>query len=450
MSSATKPTFLPNLVGGVSIWRLARDLNEEKFFGGRLLVPETEGSDSLPVTVRWNVDGLVPLAEARARFASDLTDAIDAFLACVKAVARELDDPKSGYAKYAKAFSVPALDAAAENYFFDPAQKKLLVINWGASPRSIGGSKEEFVFGQGSFERFFAGAAAAAVAAPPEPSADASAAEAASVATATAAAAAQNAPDGAKPADTAKDEGKAKDKDEDKKKDKKDEPGALLWGRPLWVWLLVVLAIAALLTALLFLARGCEPPTAMRADAGPDAATADAGADASATDAGDDAGAADAGAADAGAADAGATDAGADAGAADAGADAGAADAGATKDAGSDAGDAKEKDAGKTADGAGDGDGDGDGSGSGKGKGGKGGKIRVVPGGPLVPIDALPHRQHFHPDAVRWKVASGEQFLAAGSPREASGNEFEVVLKPGSTFEQVTVLWQDKHGTWHQ
>src|SRR5262249_15140911 len=40
MSEGAKATWLPNLVGGVSIWKLARDLNETKFFDGRLLVPE--------------------------------------------------------------------------------------------------------------------------------------------------------------------------------------------------------------------------------------------------------------------------------------------------------------------------------------------------------------------------------------------------------------------------
>ncbi|HVY47606.1 MAG TPA: hypothetical protein VHB21_17070, partial [Minicystis sp.] len=103
-------------------------------------------------------------------------------------------------------------------------------------------------------------------------------------------------------------------------------------------------------------------------------------------------------------------------------------------------------------DGAGEGDGDGQGGpgGVGLGAGGVGGKIVVVPGGPLVPVDKLPHRAEFHPDAVRWRVASGEQFLAAGSPREGKGQHFDVVLKPGSTFEQVTVLWQDRRGIWHQ
>ncbi len=50
MNDGPNATWLPNLVGGVSIWKLAVDLNEAKFFDGRLLVPETEGSESLPVT----------------------------------------------------------------------------------------------------------------------------------------------------------------------------------------------------------------------------------------------------------------------------------------------------------------------------------------------------------------------------------------------------------------
>ena len=36
----SESTWLPNLVGGVSIWKLAVDLNEPKFFDGRLLVPD--------------------------------------------------------------------------------------------------------------------------------------------------------------------------------------------------------------------------------------------------------------------------------------------------------------------------------------------------------------------------------------------------------------------------
>ena len=65
MTESKENTWLPNLVGGVSIWKLAVDLNEPKFFDGRLLVPETEGSESLPVTVRWDLTGLTPLLNYR-------------------------------------------------------------------------------------------------------------------------------------------------------------------------------------------------------------------------------------------------------------------------------------------------------------------------------------------------------------------------------------------------
>lgn len=45
MNDGPNATWLPNLVGGVSIWKLAVDLNEPKFFDGRLLVPETRAGE---------------------------------------------------------------------------------------------------------------------------------------------------------------------------------------------------------------------------------------------------------------------------------------------------------------------------------------------------------------------------------------------------------------------
>ena len=77
-------TWLPNLVGGTSIWKLGVDLNEAKFMDGRLLVPETEGSESLPVTVRWDLTGLVPLSEARAKHPEDSAAAIRDFQAALQ------------------------------------------------------------------------------------------------------------------------------------------------------------------------------------------------------------------------------------------------------------------------------------------------------------------------------------------------------------------------------
>src|SRR5512140_1172961 len=106
-----KPVWLPNLVGGVSIWKLAPDLNEAKFMDGRLLVPETEGTDSLPSKVRWDVADLVPLKEARAAHAADVEGAVRDFFACLERVKIALSSEASGYAKYKDAFTVPSLDA---------------------------------------------------------------------------------------------------------------------------------------------------------------------------------------------------------------------------------------------------------------------------------------------------------------------------------------------------
>ena len=140
-------TWLPNLVGGVSIWKLAVDLNESKFFDGRLLVPETEGSESLPVTVRWDVTGMVPLAEARAKYPAETDAAVADFRAALDRVAKVFQTPNSGFDRYKEAFTVPSLDAdGGAHYFYAPDQKKLFVTNWGASPRSMGG-KAEYVFG---------------------------------------------------------------------------------------------------------------------------------------------------------------------------------------------------------------------------------------------------------------------------------------------------------------
>ena len=89
-----KVTWLPNLVAGVSIWKLAVDLNEKKFFDGRLLVPETEGSDSLPIKVTWNVVGLLPLREARAAHPAEAEAAMHDFFACLEKVAAEFASEK--------------------------------------------------------------------------------------------------------------------------------------------------------------------------------------------------------------------------------------------------------------------------------------------------------------------------------------------------------------------
>ena len=145
-------SWLPNLVGGVSIWKLAPDLNEEHLFDGRLLVPETEGSDSLPARVEWDLTGLVPLPEARDEYPERVQAAIDDFFSCLERTAAVFQEGGSGFDRYKEAFTVPAvsLDDGA-HYFFDPQSDALRVINWGASPRKIKHS-HEYVFGYAEFQ----------------------------------------------------------------------------------------------------------------------------------------------------------------------------------------------------------------------------------------------------------------------------------------------------------
>jgi len=158
VTEKTEESWLPNLVGGVSIWKLAADLNEDKFFGGRLLVPETEGSETLPSKVSWDLTGLVPLSQARTSHGEAVQKAIEEFFACLEAVGKVFGDESSGFHAYKDAFTIPALEAQSpddgDHYFFDPRTQKLMVINWGASPRSITSSRD-FLFGYLDFDQLF-------------------------------------------------------------------------------------------------------------------------------------------------------------------------------------------------------------------------------------------------------------------------------------------------------
>lgn len=402
----SEPTWLPNLVGGVSIWKLAVDLNEAKFFDGRLLVPETEGSESLPVTVRWDLSGLVPLPEARAKWPDETSAAVADFKAALDRVAKVFATPDSGFDKYKEAFTVPSLEAeGGANYYYSPEQKKLFVINWGASPRSMGG-KAEYVFGYEDWGRGFAGKEAAL---------------------AGAAAAAL----GAAAAGPSSVRGPGPDKPEADKKEKKDGKA-----RPWWLWPLFGLVAIALVLLALLLLHSCEDKPAVT---GPDAADEAAAALDAAGEAEDAAGGEDAGADDASAeaaAEAGA-DAMADGGnaGADAAADAAGADGG---DAGGDGGLAMEDDD----------DDDDPGGGGGASGGAGGGKVVVVigPAGGAVGPKTGPHRRHYHGEAVRWRVVSGNDKVARTEQR---GRRYDVWLGAGRTFEGVRVEWQDAAGRWH-
>ena len=154
-----KKAWLPNLVGGVSVWKLAPDLNAKNFMDGRLLVPETEGAESLPTEVRWNVDGLVPLAQAQRDDAAGVQRAVADFQSTLGSVEKTLAAEGSGYERFREAFTMPTIDAAGEDqYFYDPRTQQLRVKNWGASPRELAGGKEA-VFGLGRLGVALAGVA---------------------------------------------------------------------------------------------------------------------------------------------------------------------------------------------------------------------------------------------------------------------------------------------------
>lgn len=389
-------TWLPNLVGGVSIWKLAPDLNEPKFMGGRLLVPETEGSESLPVTVRWDLTGLQPLHEARASDPEGTAAAVADFQACLERTAKAFATPNSGYDKYKQAFTVPAIDAdAGKNYFYSPAEKKIYVVNWGASPRSMGG-RAEYVFGWENWGKVFAGAAAGALVV-------GAAAAAVGAAPATA-------------ADDATPEGK-----DDKKEAEKPEEKKRAW----WLWpLFALVAIAAVLLALLLL-RGCDDDRA----AGTGDAATDAPAEASALgDAGPDGAALSL------------ADAAADANAlVDAAADASAQADAAVSDGGREDGglaltiEDEEDDPGGS-------------SGSVGSSGGGPVTVTIGPaGGPSGPKTG-PHRRHYQAEATAWRVSAGKERI---SRTEQRGQRYDVWLGAGRTFDGVRVEWQDKSGKWH-
>jgi hypothetical protein len=415
MNDGPNATWLPNLVGGVSIWKLAVDLNEPKFFDGRLLVPETEGSESLPVTVRWELTGLEPLHEARAKYPSDVELALADFKSALDRVAKVFATPNSGFDKYKAAFTVPAVDADdGGNYFYSARTKKLFVINWGASPRSMAG-RAEYVFGYEDWGKAFKGNAnEAALAAGGSVSALAT-------------------PGGGGAAGAASDAAAATKKDDEK--DEKKEGGKK---RPWWMWPLFALAAVVLVLLALLLLKSCDDKAlvagddageaGVAADAGDGAADAESGA-APADDAGGDAAEADGG--DAGAAEADGRDAGQDAASVDGG------------DAGGDAATASNDD-------DDDDDDTGGGGGGGAGAGAGGGKVIVTlggaggGGGPAAKTG--PHRRHYQAEAVKWRIASGNEKV---SRTEARGKRFDVWLGPGRTFQGVGVDWQDKSGKWH-
>lgn len=128
--------WVPNLVAGVSVWGLADDLNAPPLFDGRLLEPDVDGPDTLPTAVEWDLTGLMPLADARARHPVKVALAVDAFLTCLRRAEAWLDDDG---ARFADAFTLPPL--TSEHYFYSPRSGRLFVKNWGATPHRAAGAE---------------------------------------------------------------------------------------------------------------------------------------------------------------------------------------------------------------------------------------------------------------------------------------------------------------------
>lgn len=135
--------WLPNLVAGVSVWRLAPDLNVDELFGGCLIEPDVDGPDSLPLEVEWDLTGLVPLAEALERHPREVRLATADFLAKVERAGELFGTPS--YERFADAFTLPGLDQV-QHWFYDPVGDRLRVMRWGARARGLA-ARESKVYG---------------------------------------------------------------------------------------------------------------------------------------------------------------------------------------------------------------------------------------------------------------------------------------------------------------
>lgn len=421
-------TWLPNLVSGLSIWKLARDLNEPQFMDGRLLEPEVEGSDSLPVAVHWPTEDLLPLSDARAQHPEATQAAIQDFLSAIDRVRKTMGDEESGYTKYQDAFSVPSLEVDdGAHYYFDPEEEKLCVINWGASPRKLAGRRDA-VFGYDSFDAMLAQAGFAGAA-------TATAAEAGGAGAEDAAAV----PPPTAPAEESKAEAEPKAEEQEEKEDTE--------GRPWWHWLLLALLVVAFAVLVAVLLQRCNDERADNDAAGNQGTRSGMGA-------GGDGGAGAKGKGGAGGAAVKAA----------AGGEGGAGGKGAGGKGGAD-GDGGAGGSGDDGEGGASGSGDGDGDGDGDGEGGPvvvvegdGPPPVVVPGEGYVIVEGaprptatsgIPFRAHSHPRAVAWRIKRGSQHLHPTLRPALREENFEVFLKPGRKFDQIEVEWRDAQGQWH-
>ncbi len=390
VKNSQEESWLPNLVGGASIWKLAGELNAPKLFDGRLVVPEIDDAPSATGATRWDLEGLVPLAQARRTQPAEVAVALGELQAALERIATLLSTPASGLDRYKRALTLPSPEGKGRaSYFYAPAKRKIVVINWGASPPSAATDGEQVLTyeswdsafkDKGSVSVFAAAGSMGAIGIGIAPTGE-------NPTLASLEAAAEPKPETDKP----------------KKEEKRS--------RPWWVWPFSALAVIALVLLALFVLRACEPPAETSTVDGADAATArDAGQASASTVGGEPSAAVGTITVDGDAAEGGALAA------------ANAEDGGSAGDGGADAGD------------------------------GDGGKLSNrddidddVDAGDAA-AKAGPHRRHTQPDAVKWRIAAGSDRVAR---TEQHGARYDVWLAPGRTFQGLGVEWQDKSGKWH-
>jgi hypothetical protein len=406
--TAPDSKWLPNVVGGVSLWKLAANLNESHLMDGALVAPETEGADSLPSLVRWDVSQVLPLAEARRLYPTECAEAEAAFSASLARVAKSFADPQSGYYRYRDAFTVPALTAGAEShYFYNQLERKVLVVNWGATPRAFG-AKGEFVLASAAWNSLFELSAPPGVGAPDTVEtrgADAAAPDLAPVADAT--------KTGLPP--------------------EAEEPFAVPWR-----WVVAVCGLLALAVVVALLMRSCPGASSTLTDSGVDAVTDAAAPGVDATDAIDAQvpGQTD-GAADGAATDGVAMDGGTDANS----------DSNSNPDASADASlDARDARPGADASSANEDDDDAEpavGTGGPPAPTGQPVRVQIGAGGGSK---AGPKRVHINQNALDWRISAGAAKMSRAVIR---GTAYTVWLKSGASFDGVRVEWKDSGGNWH-
>ena len=145
---STKPRaprpWVPHRVLGKTTWEHAAELNVRALFDGGLLVPRIDNrepagldapvTEGAPPRARWDVDGLMPIARAREEFPAETAQALAELQTAAHRFRTALEDPQFPLRHLADALVLPALGTRDEaNYFFDHAQRRIRVANWGAA-----------------------------------------------------------------------------------------------------------------------------------------------------------------------------------------------------------------------------------------------------------------------------------------------------------------------------